>query len=104
MLTLADGSEGFPDLDAVPAQAQSMGSGGVAPTGRRCIGKVTPASLKKINTAHALVWRQVWSGHAAACDVGSRESPGPDWVRWFRHEAPRPWTHPQERSAQVTQW
>ena len=39
MLTLADGSEGFPDLDAVPAQSQAMGSGGDAPTGRRCIGQ-----------------------------------------------------------------
>jgi len=58
---LADGGEAIADIDVLRHQAGVLGPVASAPTVWRTLDEVTPARLKKIQTARARVRRHVWT-------------------------------------------
>src|SRR5690606_12595609 len=58
---LADGGEAIADIDVLRHQAGVLGSVASAPTVWRALDEVTPARLRKVQTARARVRRHVWS-------------------------------------------
>ena len=66
---LADGGEAIADIDVLRHQTQVLGPVASAPTVWRALDELTPAALKRIQTARARVRRHVWS-QLAASDAG----------------------------------
>ncbi len=60
-LMLADGGEAIADIDVLRHQSGILGRVASPPTVWRTLDEVTPARLKKIQTARAQVRRHVWS-------------------------------------------
>jgi hypothetical protein len=58
---LADGGEAISDIDVLRHQRQVLGSVASAPTVWRALDELTPAALKRIETARARTRRHVWS-------------------------------------------
>lgn len=76
---LADGGEAIADIDVLRHQAGVLGPVASPPTVWRALDEVTPARLKKIQTARARVRRHVWghlpdgvpSSRVAGTDLGN---------------------------------
>ncbi len=75
---LADGGEAIADIDVLRHQDQVLGPVASAPTVWRALDELTPASLKRIETARARVRRHVWAqlpglpaSNVADTDLGS---------------------------------
>jgi hypothetical protein len=62
---LADGGEAIADIDVLRHQGQVLGSVASAPTVWRALDALTPAALRRIQTARARVRRHVWRQRAA---------------------------------------
>jgi hypothetical protein len=60
-VVLADGGEAIADIDVLGHQADVLGPVASAPTVWRTLDEVTPAQLRKIQTARARVRRHVWA-------------------------------------------
>jgi hypothetical protein len=58
---LADGGEAIADIDVLRHQSQVLGPVASAPTVWRTLDELTPARLKRIDSARARVRRPVWS-------------------------------------------
>jgi len=58
---LADGGEAIADIDVLRHQSQVLGPVASAPTVWRTLDELTPARLRKIDSARARVRRHVWS-------------------------------------------
>jgi len=58
---LADGGEAIADIDVLRHQSPVLGPVASAPTVWRALDELTPARLRKIDTARARVRRHVWS-------------------------------------------
>jgi hypothetical protein len=58
---LADGGEAIADIDVLRHQSQVLGPAASAPTVWRTLDELTPARLKRIDSARARVRRHVWS-------------------------------------------
>lgn len=58
---LADGGEAIADIDVLRHQSQVLGPVASAPTVWRTLDELTPARLKRIDSARARVRRHVWS-------------------------------------------
>lgn len=65
-VVLADGGEAISDISVLRHQSQVLGPVASAPTVWRTLDEVTPARLRKIQTARARVRRHVWSQLEAA--------------------------------------
>ena len=63
---LADGGEAIADIDVLRHQSALLGPVASAPTVWRALDELTPAALRRIETARARVRRHVWSQLAAA--------------------------------------
>jgi len=58
---LADGGEAISDIDVLRHQSQVLGPVASAPTVWRALDELTPAALRRIETARARVRRHVWA-------------------------------------------
>lgn len=74
---LADGGEAIADIDVLRHQGEVLGPVASAPTVWRTLDELTPAALRRIETARARVRRHVWSqlaelppSKAAGVDLG----------------------------------
>jgi hypothetical protein len=66
---LADGGEAIADIEVLRHQAPVLGPVASAPTVWRALDELTPAALRRIQTARAKVRRHVWA-QLAASDAG----------------------------------
>jgi hypothetical protein len=57
---LADGGEAIADIDVLRQKSEVPGPVASAPTVWRTLGELTPAALKRIETARAKARRHVW--------------------------------------------